>query len=418
MPAGPNSVRPMGPFVPPGPVQTGNPEVLERMLKRDEPHEEKKLQTRNKKPRAKKSKPNPGKPMAGQGPPGGPPVPGQVPPGPTRCNLPPNEIPPVHPKAVSHLITHGHPYSPVRSYPPFAPPNHGPFPGHYRGARPVNPDGSAPPPPQQQQAPPQRVVISNRPSGPHIRPMTQMRLISNGTNLIPITDNQIVTGCAIPVVPFSSNGTNQVPTSPQPVMSPVPIPMEAHSPSPIVLAPHTPPPTQQATPPPVVTPPSTPPENPGAQPSQPRGGVLANENDELHEILNNGTNDCNQPTNQQSPFVTNQQEDMAKQNILNFLLSNTETPPISSFNFDQPSSSPSSSTVVSVCSATSNSNSTTATAAAVMATSQVQSPVPSSPVSSPGGNGGNHANNNQNNDSATVQVFKVPLPPKPKNSVS
>jgi hypothetical protein len=41
----------------------------------------------------------------------------QQPAGGVSC-LPPGQIPPVHNKAVSPLITHGHPYSPVRHYPP------------------------------------------------------------------------------------------------------------------------------------------------------------------------------------------------------------------------------------------------------------------------------------------------------------
>ena len=156
--------RGIGPHYPSQPTNTP-PEVLERMgLKRDEPGDDKKVTVR-KKTRAKKSKPNPAN---ASGPGSGPPM----------VNSPPNQIPPVHNKAVSPLITHGHPYSPVRfPHSQFGNPNHGPFQGHYRQARPqVLTDGS-----NGQSSP--RVLIANRPTGPHIRgQMTHMRVahISNG----------------------------------------------------------------------------------------------------------------------------------------------------------------------------------------------------------------------------------------------
>ena len=157
-----------------------------RALKRDEPHDDKKVSPRNKKPRKKKPNPNP------NGMQNGVPAPGQP-----MVNLPPSQIPPVHTKAVSPLITHGHPYSPVRNAFPSFPGNpQGQFPpgGHFR------PRGESP-----------RAVIVNRPMPGQQRPqMTPMRVLSNGAI---IDQSQIVT--QIPVVPFPNNQTPQSVPSPQ-----------------------------------------------------------------------------------------------------------------------------------------------------------------------------------------------------------
>ena len=387
--AGP--VRAMNHF-PQGGVPTQS-EGLERVLKRDEPHEDKKTHpNRKSKPRAKKAKT-----VVSQI--GGATSPGSVPPAspaPTmvKHNLPPSQIPPVHTKAVSPLINHGHPYSPVRSFPPFPAQNH-PFPGHYRGA--VRAD-SVPGGP--------RLVIANRPPIP--QRMTQMRLISNGT-MIPITDNsQIVT--QIPVMPSSPQGNPG-----NPVMSPASIPVEMshpHSPSPIVIAPQTPPLPHSPKPPPPQQDSGIPTGHPGANPvcsnnaapvvnatpNSPVSDRLVTTEEELQEIFNGNT-----PGHPASPLGTtsfvNQQEDRAKQDILKFLLAET---PSSNFSFDSGSS------LSSPGPPASNSASTIPLSN--------QSGASTHPL--PPSSGNNHSNNNQNGTDSTAQVFKVPLPPKPKNSVS
>lgn len=119
-----------------------------------------------------------------------------------------------------------------------------------------------------------------------------------------------------------------------------------------------------------------------SRPSQDGAPADSASTDELEELFN-------QPGDNQSGAFSNiQHEDRAKQDILNFLLDpQSETP---NFNFDPVTPGDSSSAA----------------------------PTHSS---SPSSAEVNHSNNNQSGDSSSSgghQVFKVPLPPKPKNSVA
>lgn len=160
------------------------------VLKRDEPHDDKKVSPKSKKPRKKKTNPNSNHHAVANGLPNGVQAQGQP-----MVNLPPNQIPPVHTKAVSPLITHGHPYSPVRTGFPS-------FPG--------NPAGQFPSGPFRPRADSPRAVIVNRQMPGQPRPqMTPMRLLSNGAI---IDQSQIVT--QIPVVPYPNNQATQQVQSP------------------------------------------------------------------------------------------------------------------------------------------------------------------------------------------------------------